>query len=96
MEPPRVQVGISPIIYLRIRSMYDGILLPGLKAVYIPDNDPIDFPSIMLLVLASGASLDVVELNHRAISERNFFIPFLSSLVVPQLGHLALRGTENI
>ena len=76
--------------------MCDSLLLPGLKAIYIPDHNPIDFYSIMLLV--SRASLDVVELNNIAISERNFFIPFLSSLASksPQLVHLALRGSGNI
>ena len=94
METPRVN--ISPIIYIRIRNMCNSPLLPGLKSIYIPGNDPIDFPSIILLAL--GVSLDVVELNHTAISERNFFIPFLNLLASksPQLSHLALCGPGNI
>lgn len=95
METPRVV--ISPIIYLRVCGICDSPLLPGLKAIYIPDNnDAIDFASAILLVL--GASLNVVELNNSAISEKNFFIPFLTSLAAksPQIGRLALRGTENI
>jgi len=95
METPRVV--ISPIIYLRVCDICDSPLLPGLKAIYIPDNnDAIDFASAILLVL--GASLNVVELNNSAISEKNFFIPFLTSLAAksPQIGRLALRGTENI
>lgn len=94
METNRVV--ISPIIYLRIRNLCDNPILPGLKAVYIPDSIPNDSFSIIFLV--SGASLDVVELNHSAISSRNFFIPFMSSLASksPKLAHLALRGTGNV
>ena len=89
-------VVISPIVYLRIRDLGDNPLLPGLKAVYIPDNIPKDSFSVIFLV--SGASLDVVELNHSAISAKNFYIPFMSSLASksPKLAHLALRGTGNI
>jgi hypothetical protein len=93
MEASRVQ--ISPIIYLCIRNLRDSPLLPGLKEIYIPDKIPIDFPSIILF--ASRASLEFVELNHNAIFERNFFIPFLSSLPASKsLTDLALRGTGNI
>ena len=92
MEASHVQV--SPIIYLRIRNLRDSPLLPGLKQIYIPDKKPIDFASIILF--ASGASLKVVELDHNAISERDFFIPFLSSLTSKSLAQLALRGTGNI
>ena len=96
METPRAV--ISPMIYTHIRSMRDNPLLPGLKAIYIPDNLnwSIDLPAVILLGL--GASLDIVELNNSAISERSFFIPFLTSLASksPQLSHLALRGTGNV
>jgi hypothetical protein len=92
---------ISPIIYLRIRTLLcDNPFLPGLKAIYIfeddPDNNPVDPSSMIFLV--SGASLDVVELHHSAMTERNFFIPFMSSLASksPKLAHLALRGSGNI
>lgn len=80
IETPRITpVVISPIIHLRIRTLHHGPLLPALKAIYIqPDSGAVDFSSIILL--ASGAPLNVVELNNSAISERNFFIPFLSSL----------------
>lgn len=91
------RVVISPIIYLRIRGMCDSPLLPCLKAIYMPDNnDAIDFASVILLAL--GSSLKVVELNHSAISEEDFFIPFLTLLATksPQLGRLVLRGTGNI
>ena len=78
--------------------MCDIPLLPCLKAIYIPDHNPIDFPSIMFLV--SGASLNVVELNNIAISERNFFIPFLSLLASKssqsRICQLALRGSGNV
>ena len=75
METPCV--AISPIIYLRIRGMCDRPLLPGLKAIYMPDNNnAIDFASVMLLAIET--SLNVVELNHSAISEEHFFIPFLT------------------
>ena len=44
---------ISPMIYIHIRSMRDSLLVPGLRAIYIPDNlnNLIDFPSIILLGL---------------------------------------------
>lgn len=95
METPCV--AISPIIYLRIRGMCDRPLLPGLKAIYMPDNNnAIDFASVMLLAIET--SLNVVELNHSAISEEHFFIPFLTLLATksPQLRRLALRGAGNI
>ena len=85
METSRVV--ISPIIYLRIRGMYDSPLLPCLKAIYMPDkNNAIDFASVILL--AFGTSFNVIELNHGAISEEDFFIPFLTLLATksPQLG----------
>ena len=95
METSRVV--ISPIIYLRIRGMYDSPLLPCLKAIYMPDkNNVIDFASVILLTL--GTSFNVIELNHSAISEEDFFIPFLTLLATksPQLRHLALRGAGDI
>ncbi|KAF8802008.1 hypothetical protein BYT27DRAFT_6776524 [Phlegmacium glaucopus] len=93
MKPPRAV--ISPITYLRIRSMCDGPLLPGLKAIYIPDNTSIDLPSVVLVAL--GAPLNIVELNNSAISTRSFYIPFMT-LLSSELGHLTLRarGHENI
>ena len=94
METSRVV--ISPIIYIRIRSMRDSPLLPGLKAIHIPDNEIVDFPSIILFAL--GSSLDSVGLNNSAISQRNFYIPFITSLTSqpPRLTHLSLRGSGNI
>ncbi|KAF8811974.1 hypothetical protein BYT27DRAFT_7275555 [Phlegmacium glaucopus] len=95
METTRVV--ISPIIYLCIRSRFNSSpLLPGLRAIYIPDNVSIDFPSVVLVAL--GAPLDVVELNNSAISKNDFYIPFMTSLASAssQLGYLSLRGSGNI
>jgi hypothetical protein len=94
MEIPRVV--ISPNIYLCIRGMRDRPLLPCLKAIYMPDyNNAIDFASVILL--AMGTSLDVVELNHSAISQEDFIL-FLTLLATksPQLRRLVLRGTGNV
>lgn len=91
------RVVVSPITYDRIRhSMRDSPILPGLKAIYIPNNSSIDFFPIMLLTV--GASLEVVELNDTAISDRNFFIPFMTSLASnsSHLRQLAIRGPGNI
>jgi hypothetical protein len=93
MEPLRIV--ISPNIYLRIRTMRDSPLLPGLKKIYIPDYFPshaLDFSSA--LFLASESTLNMVQLDLSAISDRQFFVPFLSSLYIksPGLSHLALRG----
>ena len=89
MEPLRIV--ISPNIYLRISAMRDSPLLPGLKNLYIPDNSSFDLSSA--LFLASGSTLNMVQLGGDAISEREFFVPFLSSLYIksPGLSHLALR-----
>ena len=95
MEAHRVV--ISPITYDRIRrSMRGRPILPGLKAIYIPDNTSIDFFPIMLLTM--GDSLEVVELNNTALCERNFFIPFMTSLASnsSHLRQLAVRGPGNI
>lgn len=94
MEPSRIVP--SPITYLHIRSKCDGPLLPGLRKIYIPDKNPIDFPAVVLAALR--APLDVVELNNSAISDRNFCIPFLTSLASEsyQLHHLALCGSGNL
>ena len=90
MEPLRTV--ISPNIYLRIRAMRDSPFLPGLKKIYIPNNPSLDFSSA--LFLASGSALNLVQIDGDAISDRGFFVPFLSSLYIksPGLSHLALRG----
>ena len=92
MEP--LHIVISPIIYLRIHTMRDSPLLPGLRKIYIPNNAylQVDLPSA--LFLASGSTLDMVQLDGNATSDRQFFVPFLSSLYMksPGLSRLALRG----
>ena len=94
METSRII--IPSTIYLRICALRGTHLLPGLNEIYIPDNTSIDLSPIMLLV--SGASLNVVELNNNAISDRSFFIPFLDSLASksPHLRHLSLCGAGNV
>jgi hypothetical protein len=95
MEPLRIV--ISPNIYLRIRSMRDSPLLPGLKKIYIPDTKSLrDHDLSSALFLASGSTLNMVQLDRNAISDRQFFVPFLSSLYIksPGLSHLALHGVE--
>ena len=89
MEP--LHIAISPIIYFRIRDKRDSPLLPGLKKIYIPNNPPLDLYSA--LFLASGSTLDVVQIDGNATSDRQFIVPFLSSLYTksPSLSHLALR-----
>ena len=74
--------------------MCNGALLPGLRAIYIPDKRPISFPSVVLAALR--APLDFVELNNSAISASAFYIPFITSLASKsyQLRHLVLRGSE--
>ena len=91
MEP--LDIVISPNIYLRIRVMRDSPLLPGLKNIYIPDFPSPDLSSA--LFLASGSTLDTVLLGGNAISDRQFFVPFLTSLYIksPGLSHLSLHGT---
>ena len=74
-------------------------LLPGLKKkIYIPNNPPnlnndppVDLSSA--LFLASGSPLNMVQIDSNAILEREFFVPFLSSLYIksPELSQLALR-----
>lgn len=92
----RLHVVISPHVYLRIRSLRhrDAPLLPGLKEIYIPDKTS-DFSSALLL--ASESSLNLVQLDHSATSDRQFCIPFLFLLSVnsPNLTHLALCGTGD-
>ena len=90
MEPLRIS--IPPNIYFRIRDMRDSPLLSGLKKIYIPSNPPLDLSSA--LFLASGSTLDIVQIGGYAIADREFFVPFLSSLYIksPRLSHLALRG----
>ena len=97
MEP--LYIRIPPNIYFRIRTMRDSPFLPGLKKIYIPNNPPnlnndppVDLSSA--LFLASGSPLDMVQIDSNAILEREFFVPFLSSLYIksPGLSHLALRG----
>ncbi|KAF8802007.1 hypothetical protein BYT27DRAFT_7113611 [Phlegmacium glaucopus] len=94
MEPSRVI--IPPTTYLRICGLRDTCVLPGLTEIYIPDNTSLDLSSIMLLVL--GAPLNAVELNNKAVSDRSFFMPFLTLLASksPQIRHLTLRGTGNM
>ena len=90
MEP--LHIVISPNIYLRIRAMRDSPLLPGLRKIYIPNSPSLDLSSA--LFLASGSTLSMVELDGNAISDRQFFVPFLSLLNIksPGLLHLAIRG----
>ena len=87
-----LRIAISPNIYLRIRAMRDSPLLPGLKNIFIPNNSSIDLSSA--LFLASGSTLNMVELDGNATADRQFFVPFLSSLYIksPGLSHLAIRG----
>jgi hypothetical protein len=94
MEP--LHIVIPPNIYFRIRAMRDFPLLPGLKKIYIPNNPHLDLSST--LFLASGSTLNMVQIEQNAISEREFFVPFLSSLYIksPGLSHLALRGVVLI
>ena len=97
MEPLRIV--ISPNIYLRIRAMRDSPFLPGLKKIHIPDYDygfhhgTLDLSSALFLA-SSSTTLNMVQIDGDAISEREFFVPFLSSLHIksPGLSHLALRG----
>ena len=52
--------------------MCDSLLC--LKAIYMPDNnDAVDFASVILVAL--GSSLNVVELNHGAISQEDLLYP---------------------
>ena len=90
MEPNNIV--ISPCIYLRIHTMRGTPLLPCLKKIYIPDNPSLDLSSV--LFLASGSTLNTVQLDGNAISDRQFFVPFLSLLHIksPGLSHLSLRG----
>ena len=91
MEP--LHIRIPPNIHFRIRAMRDYPLLPGLKKkIFIPNNPPVDLSSA--LFLASGSTLDMVQIDSNAISDREFFVPFLSLLYIksPGLSHLALRG----
>ena len=108
MEP--LHIRIPPNIYFRIHAMRDSPLLPGLKKIYIPNNPPqvhpgftyipspnLNNPPVDLssaLFLASGSTLDTVQIDSNAISDREFFVPFLSLLYIksPGLSHLALRG----
>ena len=95
MEP--LHVVISPNIYLRIRAIRESPLLPGLNKIYIPDNPrPLDLSSVLFLV--SGTTLNMVQLGSNAISDRQFFAPFLSLLYIksPGLAHLALHGVVNV
>ena len=91
MEP--LHIVISPNIYLRIRATRDAPLLPGLKKIHIPNIPSLDLSSA--LFLASGSTLSMIQLDsNAAISDREFFVPFLSLLYIksPGLSHLALRG----
>ena len=90
----KLNIVISPHVYLRIRSMRDAPLLPGLKEIYIPDNA---FDLSSALLLASQSDLNLVQLNNSATSDRQFFIPFLYLLSInsPNLVHLTLCGTSN-
>jgi hypothetical protein len=93
MEPNYIV--ISPNIYLRICAMRDSPLLPGLKKIYIPNNPPLGALDLSsALFLASESTLNMVQLHDYAISDRGFFVPFLSSLYIrsPGLLHLVLRG----
>ena len=96
METHRMIV-ISPNIYLRIRTMRDSPLLPGLKKIYIPYSPSRNVDLSSALFLASGSTLNMVQLDRNAISDRQFFVPFLSLLYIrsPGLSHLSLRGVES-
>ena len=90
MEP--LHITISPNIYLCINAMRDSPLLPGLKNIYIPDGTHLDHSSALFLALVS--TLNKVQLDDAAAADRQFFVPFLSSLYIksPGLSHLAIRG----
>ena len=94
----RLNIVISPHVYLRIRSLrhHDTPFLPGLKEIYIPNHNSLDLSSALLL--ASESSLKVIHLDYSATSDRQFFIPFLYLLSVnsPNLTHLTLHGTANM
>ena len=92
METSRIV--ISPNIYLRIRTMRDSPLLPNLKQIYIPYSPSRDVDLSSALFLAPGSTLNTVQLDRNATSNRQFIVPFLSSLYIksPGLSHLALRG----
>ena len=69
LDTEPLHIEISPNIYLRICAIRDSPLLPGLKNIYIP-NKPflgtLDLSSA--LFLASGSTLDMVELDGDATS----------------------------
>ena len=83
---------ISPCIYLGIHAMRGAPLLPCLKEIYILDDHFLDLSSALLL--ASESTLNTVQLDVNAITDWQFFVPFLSTLYMksPGLSHLALRG----
>ena len=80
----RLNIVISPHVYLRIRSLrhHDTPFLPGLKEIYIPNHDSLDLSSALLL--ASESSLKFIHLNNSATSDRQFFYP-VSLFIVCQL-----------
>ena len=78
MEP--VRIVISPIIYIRIHAMRDSPLLPDLKKIYVPNNTYLDLSSALFLTSESTLDGDV-------ISDREFFVPFLSSLHIGKPWH---------
>jgi hypothetical protein len=58
---------------VRIRAMRDSPLLLGLKKIYIPNNPSLDLSSA--LFLASGSSLNMVQIDGHATSDRQFLCP---------------------
>ena len=96
----RLHVDISPHVYLLIRSLphRDTPLLPGLKEIYIPNNNSLDFSSALLL--ASESSFNLIHLDDSATSDRQFCSSFLFLLSVnsnlTHLTHLTLCGTADI
>lgn len=94
MDTPKIE--ISPLIYQRIQNIFDSALLPSLKEIYMPDwNNSVNLA--LVKPLASGTSFNSLSLNDRAISDPDFFIPFLTLLATksPQLHSLALNGTGD-
>ena len=88
MEP--LYTVMSPDIYHCIRALRDSPL-PGLKKIYIPNNPYLDLSSAVFLAL--GSTLSLVQIDGNATSDRQFFLPFMSSLYIksPRLSHLSLR-----
>jgi hypothetical protein len=92
MEP--LHIVISPTIYLRIHAMRASPLLPGLRKIHIPYTSSkayLDLSSALFLAL--GSALNMVELDGNATSDRQFFVPFLSSLYIKSPWIITPRST---